>query len=61
MNKPLAPTHLTPDEQYTHISSSLIKQIAQMGRESTEKKLEQFVPIEVIAPLMSRYRGHEKN
>jgi len=46
---------LMANEQYSHISSSLIKQIAQMGRESASDKLEQFVPEQVIAPLISKY------
>ncbi|MBL4883307.1 MAG: pantetheine-phosphate adenylyltransferase [Planctomycetaceae bacterium] len=46
---------LMSNDQYSHISSSLIKQIAQMGRESVGDKLEQFVPRKVIAPLLAKY------
>jgi len=46
---------LMASEQYTHISSSLIKQIAQMGKASAAAKLEQFVPLPVVAPLIAKY------
>ena len=46
---------LMASEQYTHISSSLIKQIAQMGKGSAAAKLEQFVPKAVVAPLIAKY------
>lgn len=46
---------LMASERYTHISSTLIKQIARMGRESAASKLEQFVPAPVIAPLIAKY------
>ncbi len=46
---------LMASEQYTHISSSLIKQIAQMGRDSAADKLEQFVPPQIIKPLLAKY------
>ncbi|MCA8988764.1 MAG: pantetheine-phosphate adenylyltransferase [Planctomycetaceae bacterium] len=47
---------LMASEKYTHVSSSLIKQIAQIGREAAAGKLEQFVPHPVIAPLIAKYR-----
>ena len=46
---------LMANEQYSHISSSLIKQIALMGRNSVADKLEQFVPEKVIEPLLAKY------
>ena len=46
---------LMASERYTHISSSLIKQIAQMGKSSAADKLEQFVPHPIIAPLIAKY------
>ncbi len=44
-------------ERYTHISSSLIKQIAQLGQGGTIDKLREFVPLEVVEPLLSKYRS----
>ena len=43
-------------EQYTSVSSSLIKQIAGMGREGSVNQLAEFVPESVIEPLLSKYR-----
>jgi len=58
-NRTLAPdietVFLMANEQYSHISSSLIKQIAKMGRETGASKLKQFVPQQVIAPLLAKY------
>ncbi|WP_437186119.1 pantetheine-phosphate adenylyltransferase [Planctomicrobium sp. SH668] len=41
-------------EKFSHISSTLIKQIAFMGKETTHSQLEKFVPRSVIAPLMKK-------
>jgi len=46
---------LMASERYSHISSSLIKQIAQMGRESAADKLEQFIPEQIIKPLLAKF------
>ncbi len=46
---------LMASDRYSHISSSLIKQIAQMGRESAADKLEQFIPAQVIKPLLAKF------
>ena len=58
-NSVLAPdvetVFLMSDEKYTHISSTLIKQIAQMGREDSARQLGEFVPREIIEPLLARY------
>jgi pantetheine-phosphate adenylyltransferase len=43
-------------ERYAHISSSLIKQIATMARGNATLKLKEFVPSEIIAPLIQRLR-----
>ena len=43
---------LMSGEKYTHISSTLIKQIAQMGQDTAASKLRGFVPGEVIEPLI---------
>ncbi len=45
---------LMSSEKYTHISSSLIKQIAQMGGDETAKQLENFVPAPVIPALLEK-------
>ncbi|MFO1045962.1 MAG: pantetheine-phosphate adenylyltransferase [Planctomycetaceae bacterium] len=50
---------LMASEGYTHISSSLIKQIAQLGQGNTATKLCDFVPSEVIQPLLSKYRPND--
>lgn len=47
---------LMASEGYTHISSSLIKQIAQLGQGTAAAKLCDFVPQEVVQPLLSKYR-----
>lgn len=46
---------LMASERYSHLSSSLIKQIAQMGRGLAVDKLKEFVPSQVIAPLLAKY------
>lgn len=59
-NRTLAPdietVFLMAGEKYTHISSSLIKQVAQMGREKSAQHLRDFVPHEVIQPLLEKFR-----
>jgi pantetheine-phosphate adenylyltransferase len=45
---------LMSNEKYTHISSTLIKQIAKMGGEDTDRLLKDFVPQQVIAPLLAK-------
>ena len=60
-NRSLAPdietVFLMASEQYTSVSSSLIKQIAGMGREGSVNQLAEFVPESVIEPLLSKYRA----
>ncbi len=57
-NHSLAPeletVFLMAADRYSHISSTLIKQIAQMGREASRDQLKQFVPAAVIEPLMTK-------
>lgn len=59
-NRCLAPEietiFLMASEQYTSISSTLIKQIAQMGHDGSIEQLREFVPLPVIEPLLSKYR-----
>ena len=50
---------LMAGERYTHISSSLIKQIAQLSQRSTTEKLRDFVPPEIVEPLFRKYRSSE--
>lgn len=47
---------LMASEKYSHISSSLIKQIAQMGQDQAETSLRDFVPPCVIKPLLEKVR-----
>lgn len=49
---------LTAGERYTHISSSLIKQVAQLGRQSAGDRLRDFVPEEVISPLLAKFSAN---
>ncbi|MCA9016317.1 MAG: pantetheine-phosphate adenylyltransferase [Planctomycetaceae bacterium] len=46
---------LMASEKYTHISSSLIKQIAQLGGDVAEEKLKDFVPKQVVGPLVEKF------
>ena len=59
-NRVLAPeiesVFLMSSEKYTHISSTLIKQIAQLGGEPSARQLRDFVPEPVIAPLLARFQ-----
>ena len=56
-NQRLDPTietvFLMADGEYSHVSSSLIKQVARFGK---EESLERFVPIEIIGPVMKKMR-----
>lgn len=45
---------LTASEKFSHISSSLIKQVAKLGGPSAAKRLTEFVPPEIIEPLLIR-------
>jgi len=44
---------LMADGEYSHISSSLIKQVARFGKEDA---LSRFVPPELVAPVMKQIR-----
>ncbi|MBI1345484.1 pantetheine-phosphate adenylyltransferase [bacterium] len=46
---------LTASEKYTHISSTLIKQVAQLGRSTAAERLKEFVPPEVVKPLLAKF------
>lgn len=57
-NHALAPeletVFLMAADQFSHISSSLIRQIALMGRERGRGRLSEFVPHAVIEPLLQK-------
>ncbi|MDA1015018.1 MAG: pantetheine-phosphate adenylyltransferase [Planctomycetota bacterium] len=48
---------LTASESYTHISSSLIKQIAHFERDPAGDRLRKFVPEPVVDVLIEKYRA----
>lgn len=48
---------LMSDEEYSHVSSTLIKQIAALGH---GRALERFVPADIIAPLLERVRSQTR-
>ncbi|MBX3436128.1 MAG: pantetheine-phosphate adenylyltransferase [Planctomycetaceae bacterium] len=47
---------LMASEKFSHISSTLIKQIARMGQDANAASLREFVPQQVIEPLVAKYR-----
>jgi pantetheine-phosphate adenylyltransferase len=47
---------LMADGEYSHVSSSLIKQVAKFGGADV---LDRFVPRELIAPIMAKIRADE--
>jgi pantetheine-phosphate adenylyltransferase len=52
---------LMASDRYTHVSSTLIKQIAQLAVGSAAGKLNEFVPTEVIEPLLQKYRNRNQS
>ena len=46
---------LMASERYSHISSTLIRQVAQMGRDAARTHLSHFIPAPVIEPLIARF------
>lgn len=59
-NRALAPeietVFLMSSEKYTHISSSLIKQIAELGQDQSGSRLGEFLPEAVIPHLLEKFR-----
>ena len=57
-NRVLAPdietVFLMASEKYTHVSSTLIKQIAAMGKSESAKHLSKFVPKEIVPRLLAK-------
>lgn len=51
---------LMASEKYSHISSSLIKQVLLLGNAATSKHLEAFLPPQVIAPLLAKRNVQRK-
>jgi pantetheine-phosphate adenylyltransferase len=47
---------LMAGEKYTHVSSTLIKQIAQMGQSHAAEKLHEFVPQVIVEALVRKYQ-----
>ena len=47
---------LMANEKYSHVSSTLIRQIAEMGRDNTTKQLKEFLPEQIIEPLLAKFR-----
>lgn len=45
---------LMASEKFSHISSSLIKQIASLGKGNTAEQLKAFLPREIIEPLLTK-------
>ena len=59
-NRALAPevetVFLMASNKYTHVSSSLIKQVAQLSAGDTAEQLRSFVPPAIITPLLNKLR-----
>ncbi len=47
---------LMASEGLSHISSTLIKQIASMGKDATAEQLKDFLPEDAIEPLLAKFR-----
>jgi pantetheine-phosphate adenylyltransferase len=62
-NQTLAPeletVFLMASDRYSHVSSTLIKQVAQLGGPGCADQLRHFVPGPIIAPLIEHFRHRE--
>lgn len=60
-NRTIAPdletVFLMAAEAYSHISSTLIKQIAFMGKDQSAEQLRKFIPEPVVLPLLQKVHG----
>lgn len=60
-NRTIAPdletVFLMAAEAYSHISSTLIKQIAFMGKDQNAEQLRKFIPEPVVLPLLQKVHG----
>jgi pantetheine-phosphate adenylyltransferase len=55
LNPQVETVFLMASEGYSHISSTLIRQVAQMSRDAGREHLRHFVPEPAIEPLIARY------
>lgn len=62
-NRALAPeietVFLMASEKYSHISSTLVKQVALLGNETLGTALDKFLPAEVISAVKSRFQQRQ--
>lgn len=54
LDKDIESVFLMSSDRYSHVSSSLIKQIARMAQGSARERLKEFVPEVIIEPLLRR-------
>lgn len=52
---------LMASERFSHISSSLIKQVALLGRHSAAARLRDFIPAQVVTPLLAKFGDRPPN
>jgi pantetheine-phosphate adenylyltransferase len=52
---------LMSSDRFAHISSSLIKQIAEMAHEDVHKRLQHFLPEPIISPFIRKLHARRKN
>ncbi len=48
---------LMASDRFSHVSSTLIRQIAELGSDASRNQLRHFVPEPVIEPLLSKYHS----
>ena len=62
-NRTLAPeietVFLMANENLSHVSSTLIKQIARFGGRASRDRLNHFIPPAVVEPLLQKYHAEE--
>lgn len=54
LDREIESVFLMSSERYNHVSSSLIKQIARMGKGNVRERLKDFLPEVIIDPLIER-------
>ncbi|HBH52670.1 MAG TPA: pantetheine-phosphate adenylyltransferase [Planctomycetaceae bacterium] len=57
LDREIETVFLMASEGYSHISSSLVKQVALLGKEGQDESLAKFVPPQVIAALRQKLRA----
>ncbi len=64
-NRMMAPdletVFLMASEQFSHISSTLIKQVAMMGRDTSPQQLLKFIPEQVVTPLLNKVKNSRRH